>query len=147
MAVLIRIPVVIFAYLLACVAASSVLAIGTLAPEWNDVLSLGVQAGTIWPVIALGAAVIAAVSLLPAMLVIVVAEGFAMRSIVFYAALGAVLALFLFFGLNLFGYVAEPDGGDFLAREREVLAAAGIAAGLTYWLVAGRKAGLWQSRR
>ena len=48
--------------------------------------------------------------------------------------------------VNLVGYVTEPDSGGFLAREREVMAASGIAAGLTYWLVAGRKAGSWQSR-
>jgi hypothetical protein len=28
-------------------------------------------------------------------------------------------------------------------REREVLAAAGIAGGFVYWLFAGRKAGSW----
>ena len=146
MAVLVRIPVVIFAYLLACVAASIVLTIGTPTPEWNDALSLGVQAGAIWPVVGLGAAVIATVAMVPAMLVIVIAEGFVLRSVVFYAGLGAVLALFLLYGLNLVGYGAEPDSGGFLAREREVMAASGIAAGLTYWLFAGRKAGSWQSR-
>ena len=146
MALLIRIPVVIFAYLLACVAASVVLTIGTLTPEWNDVLVAGVAIGAIWPVVLLGATIIATAAMVPAMLVIVIAEGFAWRSAVFYAALGAVLALFVLYGLNLLGYVPEPDSNGFLAREREVLAASGIAAGLTYWLVAGRKAGSWQSR-
>lgn len=146
MAVLLRIPVVIFGYLLACVAASVVLTIGTLTPEWNDVMSLGVQTGAIGPVVGLGAAVIATVAMVPAMLVIVIAEGFGLRSVVFYAGLGAVVALFLLYGLNLVGYVIEPDSGGFLAREREVMAASGVAAGLTYWLVAGRKAGSWQSR-
>jgi hypothetical protein len=31
-----------------------------------------------------------------------------------------------------------------LAREREVLAASGIAGGLVYWVFAGRKAGSWK---
>ena len=46
------------------------------------------------------------------------------------------------YGLDFGGYVAAPDGD--LAREREVFAAAGIAGGLVYWLIAGRRAGVWK---
>jgi hypothetical protein len=145
MAILIRIPVVIFGYLLACVAASIVLTLGTLTPEWNDMLSIGVQAGAIWPVVGLGAAVIAIVAMLPSMLVIIIAEGFAFRSVILYALLGAILALFLLYGLNVIGAAVDHYSGSLLAREHEVMAASGIAAGLTYWLVAGRKAGAWQT--
>jgi hypothetical protein len=145
MSVLVRIPVVIFGYLVACSAASFVLTVGTLMPQWDDMVDAGVQSGALWPVIGLGTAVIAMVAMLPAMLVIVIAEGFALRSVVFYAGLGAVLALFLLYGLNLAGYTAETDSGAFLAHEREVMAASGIAAGLAYWLIAGRNAGSWQS--
>ena len=59
-----------------------------------------------------------------------------------YAAAGGVLAMALFYGVDFAGYVGDPDG--FLAREREVLAAAGIAGGLVYWLFAGRRAGAWR---
>jgi hypothetical protein len=145
MAVLVRIPVVIFGYLVACMAASFVLTIGTLMPQWDEMVDAGMQSGALWPVIGLGTAVIAMVAMLPAMLVIVIAEGFALRSVILYAGLGAVLALFLLYGLNLAGYMAETDDGAFMAHEREVMAASGIAAGLAYWVVAGRKAGCWQS--
>jgi hypothetical protein len=74
--------------------------------------------------------------------VIALAEGFAWRSILIYGALGGVLALSLSYGLDFAGYVGNPD--SFLAREREVLAAAGIAGGFVYWLFAGRKAGVWK---
>jgi hypothetical protein len=139
MAVLARILMVIVAYILACLAASLVLTIGTLTPEWDDLTSLGLQSAAIWSIVAVGAAAIAAIAMLPALLVIALAEGFALRSIVVYGALGGALALALSYGLDFAGYVGEPDG--YLAREREVLAAAGIAGGLVYWLFAGRKAG------
>ena len=58
-----------------------------------------------------------------------------------------MLALFLFYGLGLAGFVGDADGTGLLAHQSEVMAASGIAAGLVYWLAAGRKAGLWQSRK
>ena len=84
-----------------------------------------------------------AIAMLPALLVIALAEGFAWRSILVYAALGGVLALALGYGLDFGGYVGAP--GSHLAREREVLAASGIAGGLVYWLIAGRRAGFWKA--
>jgi hypothetical protein len=140
MAVIVRIMMVILAYILACVAASIVLTIGTLTPEWDDLASLGLQSAAVWSVVVIGAAVIATLAMLPALLVIALAEGFALRSILVYAALGGVLGLGLRYGLDFAGHVGEPDGD--LARERQVIAAAGIAGGLVYWLCAGRKAGL-----
>jgi hypothetical protein len=142
MAVIVRIMMVILAYILACVAASFVLTIGTLTPQWDDPASLGLQSAAVWSIILIGAAVIATLTMLPALLVIVLAEGFALRSILVYAALGGVLGLALRYGLDFAGYVGEPD--RYLARERQVIAAAGITGGLVYWLFAGRKAGFWK---
>jgi hypothetical protein len=142
MAIVGRIMMVIVAYVLACVAASIVLTVGTLTPEWDDLAALGLQSAALWSVVGVGAAVIATIAMLPALLVIALAEGFAWRSILVYAALGGVLALALTYGLDFAGYVGELD--SMLAREREVLAASGIAGGLVYWLFAGRKAGSWR---
>ena len=139
MAIIGRIVMVIVAYVLACVAAAIVLAIGTLTPAWDDLAALGLPSAALWPVIGIGAVIILVVAFLPALLVIALAEGFAWRSSVLYGLLGGVLALTLCYGLDLAGYVGEPD--NYLAREREVFAAAGIAGGLVYWLFAGRKAG------
>ena len=76
------------------------------------------------------------------LLVIVVTEGFAWRSSLLYAALGGVLALSLSYGLDFAGLSGDPENP--LVREREVLAAAGIAGGFVYWLFAGRRAGSWK---
>jgi hypothetical protein len=71
------------------------------------------------------------------------AEGLALRSAVIYGVIGALLALAMAYGLDFAGYIATVDGD--LARNREVFAAAGIAGGLVYWLIAGRRAGAWKS--
>jgi hypothetical protein len=147
MAVLFRIMMMFVAYILACVAAALVMTIGTLTPEWNDIAALGAQSPALqsvalWSVVALAAMVIFAVGMLPTLLVIALAEGFAVRSIVLYGAIGGALALAMGYGLDFAGYIAAP--GSDLAREREVFAAAGIAGGLVYWLFAGRNAGVWK---
>jgi hypothetical protein len=142
MAAIVRIFVVILGYVLACAAASLVLTIGTLTPNWDYLTSLGLQSAAVWVVVAIGAAVIGVIAMLPALLVIALAESFGWRSFILYAALGGALALALTYGVDFAGYVGAPD--SFLAREREVLAAAGIAGGLVYWLFAGRNAGAWK---
>ena len=142
MAVLVRIAMIVLAYILACAAASLILTIGTLAPEWDDLTALGMQSVVVWAVVMVGAAAIGGIAMLPALLVIALTEGLTLRSSLIYAALGGVLALSLSYGLGFAGYGGEP--GSPLVRQREVLAAAGIAGGFVYWLFAGRKAGSWK---
>jgi hypothetical protein len=135
-------------YVLACIAAALVLTIGTLTPQWNEVMtSFGLQSPhaqstALWIVVALGALVIFAVGFLPTLLVIALTEGLALRSIVVYGVVGCALTLAGAYGLDFAGYITAP--GDDLAHQREVFAAAGIAGGLVYWLFAGRQAGRWK---
>ena len=142
MAALVRIAMIFLAYVLACVAASLILTVGTLTPEWDDLTALGMQSLAVWAVVMVAAAAIAGIAMMPALLVIAITEAFAWRSSLIYAALGGVLALSLIYGLDFAGYSGDPENP--LMREREVLAAAGIAGGFVYWLFAGRKAGSWK---
>lgn len=148
MAALFRIMMMFAGYTAACIAASLVLTIGTLTPNWNEVMnsfgvpSPAVQSAALWAVVALGSIAIFMIGLLPTLLVIVLAEGLALRSAVIYGVLGGLLALAGAYGLDFAGYIAAPDAS--LAHEREVFAAAGIAGGLVYWLFAGRRAGAWK---
>ena len=142
MVILLRILLGIVGYILACLAASLVLTIATLTPIRDDLTSLGLQSAALWAVVGVGAALIAAIAMLPALLVIVLAEGLGLRSVLAYALLGGALALSLSYGLDFAGYAGEP--GSSLTREREVIAAAGIAGGFIYWLFAGRRAGVWK---
>jgi hypothetical protein len=148
MTVIGRIVMALIGYALACVAASLVLTIGSFAPDWNELTtrlgmdSAAAQSAALWWISGVAAIIIFSVGFLPACLVIALAEGLALRSAVIYGVIGAALALAMAYGLDFAGYPAAPDGD--LARNREVFAAAGIAGGLVYWLIAGRRAGAWK---
>jgi hypothetical protein len=104
--------------------------------------SAAAQSAALWWISGVAAIIIFSVGFLPACLVIALAEGLALRSAVIYGVIGAALALAMAYGLDFAGYPAAPDGD--LARNREVFAAAGIAGGLVYWMIAGRRAGAWK---
>ncbi len=146
-----RIIMMLVGYIWACIAASLVLTLGTLEPDWNDLdalsHSLGNQSSDVptialWSVIGIGAAIIFAIGFFPTLLAIVLTEGFKLRSIVIYAVIGGALSLAAAYGLDFGGYVTAPNAD--MMHEREVFAAAGIAGGLVYWLFAGRRAGVWK---
>jgi hypothetical protein len=142
MAVLARILMAFLAYILGCIAASIILTIGLLNPEWDALTANGTSNVVIWTAVTVGALYIGGAAFMPALLVIALTEGFAWRSIILYGALGGVLALSLSYGLDFAGYGGGLDGT--FPHEREIIAAAGIAGGFVYWLVAGRKAGSWR---
>jgi hypothetical protein len=142
MAILVRLFAIAIAYLLACTAAATVFTLGTLSAAGDDVAAMDIPSVALWWVIGVSATIMAALAMLPALLVIALSEGFAWRSIILYGVLGGVLALALGYGIDFAGYLGGPD--SIVAREREVLAASGIAGGLVYWLVAGRNAGVWK---
>jgi hypothetical protein len=150
MTALFRLIMMLVGYIWACVAASLVITLGTLAPDWGDLdefgRALGDQSGVptvaLWSMIGIGAVIIFAVGFFPTLLAIVLTEGFKLRSIVIYGLIGGALALAAAYGLDFGGYVAVRDAD--MLHEREVFAAAGIAGGLVYWLFAGRRAGVWK---
>jgi hypothetical protein len=141
LALIARIFVVIFAFLAACVAAASVLMGGFLLPEWDDLMGAPGIAGNTAVLIGLSAVLVSGFGLIPAMLLIAIAEGFRLRSVVFYGFAGGAVALVLYLGSDGL-YRAEQ-----VTRDSELFAASGIAAGLVYWALAGRKAGAWRDRR
>jgi hypothetical protein len=148
MIVLGRIAMMFLGYVMACIAASLVLTLGSLGPDWNDVTAQfgpqppGVESAALWPVTAMASIVIFFVGFLPVLLVIALVEGLALRSSIIYGVIGAALALAMAYGLDFAGYISGP--GDDLGHNTEVFAAAGIAGGLVYWLFAGRNAGTWK---
>lgn len=142
MAIIARLFVVLIGYVLACVAASIVLTVGTLTPQWDQIAPQGVPSAALWAMVGAATAIIGVVAMLPSFLIIALAEGFAWRSAIFYGTLGGVVALALTYGGDFAGHLGGP--GSIWAREREVLAASGIAGGLVYWIFAGRKAGSWK---
>jgi hypothetical protein len=134
-----RILVILFAFLVASITAAIVLTVGMLARDWNDLLALGLETGSLSVVIGLGAVVITGFALVPVLLVVAIAEGFALRSVLFYTGAGLVMALFFSYGL-----AEQATASTLFDREREIMAGAGIAGGFVYWVLAGRNAGKWR---
>ena len=140
---MIRVVVVLAAFLVASLAAAFVITFAMLL-EWEHLLAMtGSSAG--WLTVAFFGLIVSAKGLLPAMALVAIAEGFGIRSALFYAAAGGIGLVALYYGLGL----AErgPGGGVLVGRDLEIMAGAGIAAGFVYWVIAGRKAGAWREQR
>ena len=132
-----RILWVLFAFVIASTAAALVVTVGSLEPDSADAGSGIVLDGAVGLIVAVSAVWITAVTLIPAGLLIAVAEGLRLRSFIFYALAGAAIACYS--GL---GRISTAELR--FDHDSEVLAASGIAAGLIYWLLAGRRAGAWR---
>jgi hypothetical protein len=144
-ALIARIFVVLFAFMVACVAAAIVIALGLLPPEFDELTVMpGAHAG-FGLAVAFSAVLISDYALIPAMLFIAIAEGFPLRSFLLYAGFSAIFAFVLASGANF--RLDDSPGLHWIGHEQEVFAAAGIAAGLVYWALAGRKAGAWRAER
>ena len=137
MHVIFRFFVTMFAFGLACLVAAAVLVLGAAAPA--------LPAPQDWPLLIVFiftvSAFIAAFAFVPAVVVIVVTEAFALRSILLYAVAGALVGLFCGYTLGFVEPMPQFRFDTPLNTNFELLAAAGIAAGFVYWLVAGRGAG------
>jgi hypothetical protein len=142
MALLARIFVVFFAFLLACVAAAVVVTFALLLPGWTELIDRQPGHQSVAVMVGLSAAFFSIYAMLPAMLVIALAEGFRLRSVLFYALAGAALALFSAYGWDL--RLLRSQNDDLGARGVEIMAAVGIVGGFVYWMLAGRNAGRWR---
>ena len=142
MALMGRIFVVLFAFFVASLIAAITFQIALFMPFWSAGSAPDIDNGFFHVMVGFGFFFISLFSLLPAIVVIALAEAFRLRSIVFYAAAGGALAFAYCYGFGLTG-----DRTDFsLAALVQAFVAAGIVAGLAYWLIAGRNAGRWSER-
>lgn len=142
MAVIARIFVVLFAFVLACLAGAAVMTFALRFPGSFDLIGSQTDQQILAIAIGLSAVFFSLYAMLPAMLIIALAEGFRLRSVLFYALAGAALALGLTYGWDL-RLLRNPDG-DLGGPGSEIMAAAGIVAGFVYWALAGRNAGAWR---
>lgn len=146
MALLGRLILILFACFVASFAAGMVVTLAVLLPAWSD-LALGpLDQETFQIVVAFGAIFVSGFALLPALIVIVLAEAFAIRALLYYALAGAAVAGLLYLSFRGFDTLAIRVNG-FARRELEIMAAAGIVAGFVYWMIAGRSAGRWREPR
>lgn len=149
MSLLGRIFVVIFAVIVASLAAGMAIATGVLGPQWHSFSGDVDERVVFWGATFVGATATGAVGLLPLAILIAVAESFKIRSLVANMAAGAAMLLLGYYGSGL----APPSYEESIdhppppiSREAQIAAASGAVFGLVYWLIAGRNAGRWRER-
>jgi hypothetical protein len=140
-----RIFVIFFAFMLASMAAGIVMTIGLLGPDWPALHGDPVARGWFWGVAFVGSGLTGAAAILPLFLLVIVAEAMRLRSVLLYAAVGAIIALATFYGAG-FGVEESIDQAGPVGPGAELAAAAGAVFGFVYWAVAGRNAGKWARR-
>jgi hypothetical protein len=142
---LIRIFVILLALLLASLAAGLVVTLAVLFPAFSD-LDLGMaDRGLLNVVIVFGAIFVSGFALIPALLLVIVSEGLAIRSFVLYAAAGAAAGFVIYWSFAAADFGALSVNSN-TRREAEIMTGAGIIAGMVYWAIAGRNAGSWRRR-
>jgi len=141
-----RILVIFFALIVAMMVAGIVLAIGILVPDKSWLDADPVERMMFFTVSFFATSFIGASAFVPAVLLIVVAEVMRLRSLLYYAAAGAVVGLTSYFGSNVELRLENTTDVSPVFHPLQLAAAAGIVGGLVYWLLAGRNAGRWRER-
>lgn len=147
MALIGRIFVIFFAFLIASMAAGMTAAFGLLGMDWPVVHGDPVARGWFWGFAVVGSGLPVAAGFLPLLLLITLAEMFRLRSVLFYGLAGPAIMLLAYYGSGLGNPYAESiDYAGPLTRDIEFVIAIGVVFGLVYWAIAGRSAGAWRDR-
>jgi len=147
MAFLGRILVILFALWLATLVAGIVWSFGLLGTQWHEVSSDPFGKLVFWGAAFVASGMTAVALFVPTLIAVLIAEAFSIRSVLIYALGGAALTLLAYQGAGFGRYEESIDRAPpIISRDMEVAGASGIAFGLTYWLIAGRRAGRWRER-
>lgn len=144
--VLWRICVAILGFFIASIVGSTGVVFAFFAPDWSEFAIRHEGSGAISLFLVFGMIFVSGFVLLPAFIVIAIAEAFAIRSVLYYTLAGALIAFVIFMIFSKFDiHALQIDA--FLRRALEIVTGTGIAAGFTYWLIAGRSAGIAPTER
>jgi hypothetical protein len=138
-----RLFVIFFAFLLSCFAAGAIVVVAVLYPEFSDLGVRDVDQSAINVVLGFGFIFISGFALLPALIVVLITETFNIRGMLTYAVGGAIVGAACYLGLTPFD-TEMMQFNVIVQRHLEIMTGAGIVAGLVYWMIAGRRAGAWR---
>ncbi|HXZ21592.1 MAG TPA: hypothetical protein VEH78_02380 [Pseudolabrys sp.] len=144
MSLLGRIVVIFFGLIVAIMIAGITLVIGIIAPDWTGIDSDPVERVFFFIASFFATSFVGAVAILPALIVIVLAEIARMRSFIYYGVGGALIGLASYFGSDISVRLENTTDVAPVNSALQLAAAAGIIGGLAYWLIAGRNAGRWR---
>jgi hypothetical protein len=142
-----RILVIVFALIVAIMAAGITLAIGIIAPDWAGVDSDPFERISFFIVSFFATSFVGAVAIFPALVVIVISEAARLRNFLYYGVGGALVGLASYYGSDVSMRLENTTDVAPVGNSLQLAAAAGIIGGLAYWLVAGRNAGRWRDPR
>jgi hypothetical protein len=137
-----RIVVMLCALLLAVTAAAHVCMITWYAPDWRLILAYGLPHGSLAPVVATIFIFVTSVPFVLFVFVILLAEIYALRSVLFFIACGLALTLLVRYEIEVM--IGKDDSYELTAKGGLILLATGVALGFVYWVIAGRNAGKWR---
>jgi hypothetical protein len=146
MALIGRLFVILFGFLVACLVAGMIVVGAVLFPEFSDLGEGPVDTGAWNIIIGFGFIFISGFALVPAMVVAAVTEAFYIRGALTYAVGGGVVGVACYLGLIPFNTDTLQFEG-IVRRHLEIMTGAGIVAGMVYWMIAGRNAGAWRQPR
>lgn len=143
-----RAIVILFALFVAAAMAGIAAAVALLGLEMHVLGPDPAEHVFFWGTAALASGVTVVVGFLPMLIAVVLAEAYAIRSLLIYAAAGAAIFLLGFYSAGFTSRYEESI--DYppppISRPAEIAAAIGIVFGFTYWLLAGRNSGRWRRR-
>jgi hypothetical protein len=146
MALIGRLFAIAFGFLAACFVAGMIVVVALLYPQFSD---LGIEppdTDALNIILGFGFIFVSGFALVPALIVVLITEAFYIRSVLAYAVGGAICGAACYLGLVPFDPATMHFQG-IVHRHLEIMTGAGIVAGFTYWLIAGRNAGAWRQPR
>ena len=145
MSLILRLFVIALGFAAACAVAGAVIVIALLFPELSSLDTGAIDSSALNMMLGFGFIFVSGFALLPALMIALLTEAFAIRSVLAYAFGGAVVGAACYLGLVPFDTATMRFEG--LVRQHlEIMTGAGILAGLVYWMIAGRSAGAWRAR-
>lgn len=139
--------VILLAFILASGAAGIAIAVALLGPDWPALSGTSAERAGFWTLAFFAAALTGAVTILPMFILVVLAEAFALRSVLLYAVAGATILVVGYFASGFADRLEAQAAQLPLVQEALIAAAGGIVFGFVFWLLAGRRAGRWRARR
>jgi hypothetical protein len=145
MSVVVRCFVILFSLIFAILAAGIALAIGIMMPEMFIMSADPIEKFMFFAVAFFSTSFAGAAAFVPALVLVAIAETFDLRSVFYYAIGGGLIAAVAWYGADISMQMENATDISPVGYGLQLVVAAGIVGGFVYWLLAGRKAGLWKN--
>lgn len=139
-----RFFVILFGLIFSYIAVGIALAIGVMAPELVTNNSDPIEKFVFFSMAFFATSFVGASAFVPSIVLVAIAETFDLRSIFYYAIGGGLIAAVAWYGSDISMELENSTDIAPIVYGLQLVVAAGIIGGFVYWLMAGRKAGVWK---